>query len=175
MRLLSPCNIWRNKLHVIVSKERSLNRENLRMCGKYEYQGSHDYWQGIISDNTLCNVECTALLDLEIDSKLSFNAHVGKICKKLASRITLLRKIIAFLPLIQRVKWAIYASFIWSRSSSIASLNCKTRQESFFMRIARRLLLPSLKSSLGSRFMSNQGLISALLFRSVLMGLCLIT
>jgi len=43
------------------------------------------------------------------------------------------------------------------------------------MRIARRLLLPSLKSSLGSRFMSNQGLIRALLFRSVLMGLCLIT
>ena len=40
-----------------------------------------------------------------------------------------------------------------TRSSFIASLNCKSaRQESFFMRIARRLLLPSLTSSLGSRF-----------------------
>ena len=45
------------------------------------------------SDNTLCIVESAALIGLEIDSKLSFNAHVDKICKKLASRIAVLRKI----------------------------------------------------------------------------------
>ena len=38
------------------------------------------------SDNILCNAESVALLGLEIDSKLSFNAHVNKICKK--SRLT---------------------------------------------------------------------------------------
>ena len=38
------------------------------------------------SDNTLCNAESAALLGLETDSKLSFNAHVDKICKK--SRLT---------------------------------------------------------------------------------------
>ena len=32
------------------------------------------------SDNTLCNVESAALLGLEVDNKLSFNAHVDKIC-----------------------------------------------------------------------------------------------
>ena len=74
------------------------------------------------SDNTLCNVESAALLGLEIDSKLSFNAHVDKICKKLALRIAVLRKIRAFLPLSQRVKYynavirpvMSYASVIWS-------------------------------------------------------------
>ena len=38
------------------------------------------------SDNILCNAESVALLGLEIDSKLSFNVHVNKICKK--SRLT---------------------------------------------------------------------------------------
>ena len=57
------------------------------------------------SDNTLCNVQSAALLDLETDSKLSFNAHVNKISTKLASRIAVLRKIRAFLPLSQRVKY----------------------------------------------------------------------
>ena len=47
--------------------------------------------------------------------------------------------------------WAMLASpgLHATRSSFIASLNCKSaRQESFFMRIARRLLLPSLTSKL---------------------------
>ena len=57
------------------------------------------------SHNTQCNVESAALLDLETDSKLSFNAPVNEICEKLASRIAVLRKIRAFLPLSQRVKY----------------------------------------------------------------------
>ena len=57
------------------------------------------------SDNTLCNVESAASLGLEVDSKLPFNAHVDKICKKLASRNAVLRKISAFLPLSRRVKY----------------------------------------------------------------------
>ena len=56
------------------------------------------------SDNTLCNVESAVMLGLEIDSKLSFNAHVDKIRKMLASRIEVLKKIRAFLPLSQLVK-----------------------------------------------------------------------
>ena len=57
------------------------------------------------SDNTLCNAESAASLGLEVDSKLPFNAHVDKICKKLASRNAVLRKISAFLPLSRRVKY----------------------------------------------------------------------
>ena len=44
------------------------------------------------------------MLGLETDSKLSFNAHVDKIGKMLASRIAVLQKIRAFLPLSQLVK-----------------------------------------------------------------------
>ena len=44
-------------------------------------------------------VESATLLGLEIDSKLSFTEHVEKVCKKLASRIAVLRKIRGFLPL----------------------------------------------------------------------------
>ena len=74
------------------------------------------------SDNTLCNVESAALLGLEIDSRLSFNAHVDKVCKLLASRIAVLQKTRAFLPLSQLVKYynevirhvMSYGSLIWS-------------------------------------------------------------
>ena len=44
-------------------------------------------------------VESATLLGLEIDSKLSFTEHVEKVCKKLASRIAVLRQIRGFLPL----------------------------------------------------------------------------
>ena len=62
------------------------------------------------------------MIGLEIDSKLSFKAHVEKICKKLALRIAVLRKMRAFLPLIQRVEYynpvirpvMSYASVFWS-------------------------------------------------------------
>ena len=50
----------------------------------------------------LKTVNSAALLGLEIDM-LSFNLHVEMICKRLCSRIAVLRKIKVFLPLSQRL------------------------------------------------------------------------
>ena len=47
----------------------------------------------IVNGKKLSNVDCATLLGVEIDSKLSFNEHTEKVCKKLASRIAILRKI----------------------------------------------------------------------------------
>ena len=47
----------------------------------------------IVNGKQLSNVYCATLLGVEIDSKLSFNEHIEKVCKKLASRIAILRKI----------------------------------------------------------------------------------
>ena len=69
-------------------------------------------------------VNSATLLGLEIDNMLSFNLHVEMICKRLSSRIAVLRirKIRVFLPLSQRLLYynAIirpvlsYMSVIWS-------------------------------------------------------------
>ena len=52
-----------------------------------------------VNGKQLSNVDCATLLGIEIDSKLSFDEHIEKVCKKLAFRITILRKIRACLPL----------------------------------------------------------------------------
>ena len=52
-----------------------------------------------VNGKQLSNVDCVTLLGVEIDSKLSFDEHTEKVCKKLASRIAILRKIRACLPL----------------------------------------------------------------------------
>ena len=57
----------------------------------------------IANGKQLSNVDCATLLGVEIDSKLSFNEHIEKVCKKVASRIAILRKIGACLPLKQRL------------------------------------------------------------------------
>ena len=70
----------------------------------------------------LANVDCVSLLGLNIDSALSFNVHADKVCKKLASRIAVLRKIRTYLPLPQRIQYynsiispvMTYVSAIWS-------------------------------------------------------------
>ena len=90
-----------NKLPTNEDKTKVLTITGKRLKSKLNYELS----VRTDSDNTLCNVESGALLGLEIDSKLSFNAHVDEICKKLASRIAVLRKIRAFLPLSQLVKY----------------------------------------------------------------------
>ena len=67
-------------------------------------------------------MHCATLLGVEIDSKLSFYEHVEKVCKKLASRIAILRKIRAYLPLNQRLQYynsvirpiMSYANVIWA-------------------------------------------------------------
>ena len=52
---------------------------------------------------TLKIVNSATLLGLEIDNMLCFNLHVEMICKRLSSRIAVLRKIRVFLPLSQRL------------------------------------------------------------------------
>ena len=74
------------------------------------------------SNKTLDNVSRATLLSLDIDSSLSFDSHIEKVCKKLASRIAILRKIRGYLPLRQCALYynAIicpameYANVIWS-------------------------------------------------------------
>ena len=58
-----------------------------------------------LNGKQLSNVDCATLLGVEIDSKLSFDEHIEKVCKKLASRIAILRKIRACLPLKQRLQF----------------------------------------------------------------------
>ena len=57
----------------------------------------------IVSGKLLSNVDCASLLGIEIDSKLSFNEHIEKVCKELDFRIAILLKIRACLPLKQRL------------------------------------------------------------------------
>ena len=75
-----------------------------------------------VNGKQLSNVDCATLLGVEIDSKLSFNEHIEKVCKKLASRIAILRKIRACLPLKQRLQFynsiirpvMSYANVVWA-------------------------------------------------------------
>ena len=77
----------------------------------------------IVNGKQLSNVDCATLLGVEIDSKLSFNEHIEKVCKKLASRIAILRKIRACLPLKQRLQFynsiirpvMSYANVVWAK------------------------------------------------------------
>ena len=82
------------------------------------------YMPNVTTDGvkTLKIVNSAPLLGLEIDNMLSFNLHVEIICKRLSSRIAVLRKIRVFLPLSQCLLYynAIirpvlsYVSVIWS-------------------------------------------------------------
>lgn len=73
-------------------------------------------------DNRVVNIKSATLLGLTIDSSLSSDCHVENLCNKFASRICVLSKIRAFLPLKQRLLFynAIirpvisYADVIWS-------------------------------------------------------------
>ena len=75
-----------------------------------------------VNGKQLSNVDCATLLGVEIDSKLSFNEHIEKVCKKLASRVAILRKIRACLPLKQRLQFynsiirpvMSYANVVWA-------------------------------------------------------------
>ena len=58
-----------------------------------------------VNGKQLSNMDCATLLGVEIDSKLSFNEHIEKVCKKMASRIAILRKIRACLCLRSLKNW----------------------------------------------------------------------
>ncbi|XP_067017158.1 uncharacterized protein [Acropora muricata] len=80
--------------------------------------------------NALANVDCVSLSGLNIDSALSFNAHADKVCKKLASRIAVLRKIRAYLPLPKRIQY--YNSIISPVMSYVSAIWSNCDKELFF-------------------------------------------
>ena len=107
-----------NKLPLNESKTKVLMITGKRLASRI-----HDELTVTVGSNKILdNVDNTTLLGLEIDSSLSFDGHVEKVCKKLASCIAILRKIQAFLPLDKRLQYynAIilpvmsYVSVIWS-------------------------------------------------------------
>ena len=70
----------------------------------------------------LTNVMNVKLLGLEIDEELSFSEHITTVCKKVSQRIGLLKKIMNYLPLKQRLLYynalirpvINYASVLWT-------------------------------------------------------------
>ena len=65
-------------------------------------------------------VPSVKLLGLEIDSELSFNSHVEKLCTKLSKRIGILKKIRSCLPMRQRLLF--YNSMIRSVLHYVSSI-----------------------------------------------------
>ena len=108
---------YSNKLPINESKSKVLIITRKRLATKV-----NNKLTVAMGDKRLENVECTTLLGLSIDGSLTFDCHVENLCKKLASRRVVLRKIRAFLPLEQRLLCynAIicpvisYACVIWS-------------------------------------------------------------
>ena len=76
----------------------------------------------MVQETHLNNVASVTLLGLEIDAELTFEAYIDKLCKKLSSRIAVLKKIRSFLPLKQRLLYynatirtvMNYVSVIWT-------------------------------------------------------------
>ena len=97
----------------------------------------------IVNGKQLSNVDCVALLGVEIDSKLSFNEHVERVCTKLASRIAILHKIRACLPFKQRLQFynsiirpvMSYANVVRANYDSrfIGSKECKNVRHALFL------------------------------------------
>ena len=83
-------------------------------------------------------MDCATLLGVEIDSKLSFNEHIEKVCKRLASRIAILRKIRACLPLKQRLQF--YNSIIRPVMSytNVVWANCDKESVYRVLRLQKR-------------------------------------
>ena len=94
----------------------------------------------IVNGKQLSNVDCVTLLGVEIDSKLSFNEHIERVCTKFASRIAILRKIRACLPFKQRLQFynsiirpvMSYANVVWA--------NCDKESVYRVLRLQKRAL-----------------------------------
>ena len=78
-----------------------------------------------LKSSELNQVHSHKLLGVTIDSQLSFDQHVDGLCKKLAQRVAVLRKIRSSLPLDQRKLYynamikqtMLYASTVWTSCS----------------------------------------------------------
>ena len=130
-----------NKLPINESKTNVLLITEKRLAPRTE-----EKLNATLSNKILDSVDSTTLLGLDIDKLLSFDGHIEKVCKKLASRIAVLRKIRAYLPLNQCLQYynAIirpvmsYASTIWGTSNKIL-LNRNGLLELSCLQIVRHL------------------------------------
>ena len=95
----------------------------------------------IVNGKHLSNVDCATLLGVEIASKLSFNEHIKKVSTKLVSRIAILRKIRACLPLKQRLQF--YDSIIRPvmSNANVVWANCDKGSVYRVLRLQKRAAL----------------------------------
>ena len=78
------------------------------------------------NDRLLTNVMNVKLLGLEVDEELSFSEHITTVCKTVTQRIGLLKKIMNYLPLKQRLLYynalirpvINYASVLWTNCNN---------------------------------------------------------
>lgn len=120
----------------------------------YKYIHVAFHYQGIViffvscpswrNHGLITSVDCVSLLGLNIDSTLSFNAHADKVCKKLASRIAILRKIRTYLPLPQRIQY--YNSIISPVMSYVSAIWSNCDKELLYRVFKLQLLRKLLKS-----------------------------
>ena len=87
-----------NKMLLNESKTKSMLVTGKRLVKKME----HSTLQLHLKSSELNQVHSHKLLGVTIDSQLSFDQHVDGLCKKLAQRVAVLRKIRRSLPLDQR-------------------------------------------------------------------------
>ena len=106
------------------SKTKSMLVTGKRLVKKME----HSTLQLHLKSSELNQVHSHKLLGVTIDSQLSFDQHVDGLCKKLAQRVAVLRKIRRSLPLDQRklyynamikqtMLYTLYASTVWTSCS----------------------------------------------------------
>ena len=111
----------RNKMLLNESKTKSMLVTGKRLVKKME----HSTLQLHLKSSELNQVHSHKLLGVTIDSQLFFDQHVDGLCKKLAQRVAVLRKIRRSLPLDQRKLYynamikqtMLYASTVWASCS----------------------------------------------------------
>ena len=104
-----------------------------------------------INGKLLDNVNCASLLGLNLEEKLTFEAHVEKLCKKMSQRIAVLKKIRHCLPLRQRKLYynsiirpvVDYVSVLWTSCNK----ECLRRVLKLQKRAARVILSVNSRSS----------------------------
>ena len=104
-----------NKLPINESKTKAILITGKRLPSKINYEMALT-----INGTKLEVVPSVKLLGLEIDSELSFNSHVEKLCTKLSQRIGILKKIRSCLPMRQRLLF--YNSMIRSVLHYVSSI-----------------------------------------------------
>ena len=104
-----------NKLPIIESKTKVI-----LVTGKHLPSKINDEMALTTNGTKLEVVPSVKLLGLEIDSELSFNTHVEKLCTKQSQRIGILKTIRSFLPMRQRLLF--YSSMIRSVLHYVSSI-----------------------------------------------------